>query len=99
MNYREPSKQLNNKSVLFGLSYSDVSTLGGMLALILSVNKHFIGALQVSYWGLLFTLAVGFLLIPIRIKYRRKIIRDSLRYFFGRRLLHDPKNNRINKSR
>lgn len=93
MNQREPCSHINNKSVLFGLSYSDISVLGAVLAVILFINKHFIGAINISYWGLLSVLSMGLLLIPIRIKYRRKIIRDSAKNLVKRRLLNGPKHH------
>ena len=93
MNQREPCSHINNKSVLFGLSYSDISVLGAVLAVILFINKHFIGAINISYWGLLSVLSMGLLLIPIRIKYRRKIIRDSAKKLAKRRLLNGPKHH------
>lgn len=90
---REPCSHINNKSVLFGLSYSDISILGATLAIVLFLNKHFIGDLRISYWGLLAVLGMGLLLIPIRIAYRRKIIRDSAKKLVKRRLLHGPKHH------
>lgn len=93
MQLREPCAHINNKSVIFGLSYSDITSLGGVLAVILFINKHFIGALNVSYVALISVLIVALFLIPIRLQFRRKIIRDFLRYFFKKRVIHAPKHH------
>lgn len=93
MPLREPCAHINNKSVLFGLSYSDITSLGGVLAVILFINKHFIGALNVSYWALISVLVMAFFLIPIRLQFRRKIIRDYLKYIFKKRVIYAPKHH------
>lgn len=93
MQLREPCAHINNKSVLFGLSYSDITSLGGVLAVILFINKRFIGALNVSYVALMSIFIVALFLIPIRLQFRRKIIRDFLRYFLKKRVIHAPKHH------
>lgn len=93
MQLREPCAHINNKSVLFGLSYSDITSLGGVLAVVLFINKRFVDSISVSYWALLSVLIVAFLLIPIRLQFRRKIIRDFLRYFLKKRVIHAPKHH------
>ncbi len=93
MELKEPSSHINNKSVLFGLSFSDISALGAGLAGLLFLNKHLFKNLNFSYWALSFILLIGFLIIPIRINYRRKMIRDAIKYFFKKRTLHAPKHH------
>ncbi|HPI39345.1 MAG TPA: hypothetical protein PLJ21_00990 [Pseudobdellovibrionaceae bacterium] len=90
---KEPSSHVNNKSVFFGLSFSDVSSLGAMLSILLFLNKEIFKNLNFSYWALSMTVFAAFLLIPIRIKYRRKIIRDSIKFFLKKRILHAPKHH------
>lgn len=94
MQLREPCAHINNQSVIFGLSYSDITLLGGTLAFVLFINKHLIGVLNVSYWALMTVLLSALLLIPIRLQYRRKIIRDFVKYFFRRRLIHATRHHR-----
>lgn len=99
MIYRDPCSHINNKSVIFGLSYSDITSLGGVLAIVLFINKHLIGVLNVSYWALSSVLMGAFLLIPIRLQFRRKIIRDFIKYFFRRRIIYAPKHHRLHSGR
>ena len=99
LNYREPCSHINDKSVLFGLSYSDVSLMGAILAALLFINKHFVGMISFSYWSLMSIGLMAILLIPIRIQYRRKIIRDFLKHFFKSRLIYAPKHHRIGRNK
>ena len=75
--HRIPSRHLNDGRFLLGLSLMDFSTGVGIFALTSKL-------LESTRFGLLsFVITLGFwvVLIPIRLKYRRKIIRDVLVHF------------------
>lgn len=74
------SRTLNEEGFLLGLSYLDISALGVLLLSILVINKAL--GIQSNFYGLLVTLSAGALLIPIRLRFRRKIIRDFIYYHF-----------------
>jgi hypothetical protein len=72
-----PSVSLNERSFFFGLDLNDLISLSVTLILSqkLGLNKISEGL------PVVITVACAFLLIPIRMKFRRKIIRDYLRFW------------------
>lgn len=85
-NYKYPSRHLNEKSVLLGLSYTDISGLGSFLiALILILSP--LQSESTSYISLFTTLGAAVLLIPIRLTKRRRIVRDFLKFLFQKKVI------------
>lgn len=83
---RTPLRILNEPSGLLGLSSLDLCLLGHLLVL-----SH--GALERFGLGLLAFAIVAlasYSLIAIRLKNRRKIIRDFLFSAFGTKVIYDP---------
>lgn len=81
-----PLRILNEPSGFLGLSSLDLCILGYSLIII-----H--GFLDRFGLGLLAFVAVilgSYLLIAIRLKFRRKIIRDFIFSAFGTKVIHDP---------
>lgn len=92
MRERKTSRILNDESFFLGLSYTDISGLGiillGLILFFKSIGfENMLGALFISLVILCF-------LIPIRMNFRRKIIRDSLFYFFRHGVVYVSKNSR-----
>ena len=79
MNTFKPSKTLNIKSNFFGLTLDDL--LG--LMVFYTVFQLIFSFLGLELVSLILTLLTALFLIPLRLKYRRGIIKD---YFFF--LLH-----------
>jgi positive regulator of sigma E activity len=72
-----PSVALNEKSFFFGLEMNDLVALSLTLILCQKLGLNKISdVLPVVITG-----ACAFLLIPIRMKYRRKIIRDFVKFW------------------
>jgi hypothetical protein len=92
MRERKTSRVLNDESYLMGLSYNDITGVGLLLFCLLLIGKAF--QIQSMLWALLIAVSVLFLLIPIRLRLRRKILRDSLRYFFSKGVIRVSKNRR-----
>jgi hypothetical protein len=95
MNDRKTSRVLNDESYFLGLSYNDISGAGIFLLVLIFISK----ALGIE--SMLCSLAVALsglvMLIPIRLKFRRKIIRDTLRYSLFNGVIHVSKNRRISQ--
>lgn len=92
MRERKTSRILNDDSYFLGLSYTDISGAGIVLLVQILIFK-FLGV-QNMIWALMITIAgLGFI-VPIRLSFRRKIIRDSLKYFFKNGVIHVSKNRR-----
>lgn len=92
MKTRKTSRVLNDNSYFFGLSYNDISAAGlFLLGLILLFKfleiKNMIGALFLT----IFLLSV---LVPIRMSFRKKIIRDSFKYILSHGVKNVSKNRR-----
>lgn len=78
-----PSRILNEPSNVMGLTGSDI--LGLAVLFMLAQRALYIFGLEV--FALLIAVPAGIALAMIRMKYRRKIIRDSLAYFYWKYLL------------
>lgn len=95
MKEKRTSRILNDQSYLLGLSYNDITGVGIFLLFLMISGKAL--KIEVGFWGL--STAVGILisLIPIRMQFRRKIIRDSLLYVFRNGVFDVSKYRRNNK--
>lgn len=72
------SRILNDQSFFMGLSHLDISGLALVLLGFLLICKAAGGSPTLALGG---TIVAASVLIPIRLKYRRKILRDFIRYF------------------
>lgn len=92
MRERKTSRVLNDESYFLGLSYTDISGAGVFLLGLMLLCK----ALEVknTIWALMISVGVLGLLIPIRMTFRRKIIRDSFQYIFKNGVTNVSKNHR-----
>ena len=72
-----PSRNLNDNGFILGLTFSDF--IFGLL--LFAVCSRFLEETHLA--GFSFLIAIGFwlILIPIRLKYRKKIIRDYIMSF------------------
>lgn len=91
MRERKTSRVLNDDSYLLGLSYSDITGVGIFLLGLMIVGK--ILGIQSMFWALLLALSVLVFLIPVRLRFRRKIIRDTGRYIFLQGVVRVSKNS------
>ena len=78
MKAKKTSRVLNDESYFLGLSYSDITGTGVFLLILLLIGKAL--GIHSMLWALALAGCVLFLLVPIRMNFRRKIIRDSVRY-------------------
>ncbi|GEM_PF-2055186 len=92
MKERKTSRVLNDESYFLGLSYNDITGAGILLLGLLLLSK--IIGVKSMLWALMFTISVLVMLIPIRLRYRRKILRDSLKYLLKNGVTHVSKNRR-----
>lgn len=92
MKERKTSRVLNDESYFLGLSYGDITGTGVFLLVLLLTGKAM--GIQSMLWALVLSVTVLLLLIPIRLKFRRKIIRDSIKYLFSQGVYVATKNNR-----
>lgn len=92
MKDRKTSRILNDESYFLGLSYTDISGAGFFLLLLILILKAF--GFQNMFWALIITILVLSSLIPIRLSFRRKIIRDSMQYLIKNGVIRVSKNHR-----
>lgn len=92
MRERKTSRVLNDESYFLGLSYNDISGAGVFLLGLIILFK----ALDIKnmIWALLITILALGSLIPIRLQFRRKIIRDSFQYLLRNGVIRVSRNNR-----
>lgn len=95
---RVPSGHINQNSAMLGLSYGDVTGLASLLGILLWLFRRF-DEPKLTYFALFLTFMTGVFLIPIRLKYRNHIIRDSLGFFFRRKVVYDPTNYSVKSFR
>lgn len=95
MRERKTSRVLNDQSYFLGLSYNDITGAGILLLGLLLISKAL--GMKSMLWALMLTISVLVMLIPIRLRFRRKILRDSLKYLLTNGVNHVSKNRR-NKS-
>lgn len=92
MKERKTSRVLNDQSYFLGLSYNDISGAGILLLLLIFVFKLL--GIQNMFWALIITILTLSSLIPVRMSFRRKIIRDSFKYFLKNGVIRVSKNRR-----
>lgn len=95
MRERKTSRVLNDESYFLGLSYNDITGAGLLLLALLLLSK--VLGIKSMLWALMVMITALVMLIPVRLKFRRKILRDSLKYIFANGVNHVSKNRR-NKS-
>ena len=83
---------LNENSVMMGLNYQDV--VGLSLHLLAWQTLSLFLKIHLTYEALLATALLAIALIPIRLKYRRHILRDILHYYLTPRAIYVAKNYR-----
>jgi hypothetical protein len=95
MREKRTSRILNDQTYFLGLSYNDITGVGIFVLLLLIVGKFF--KIEFGFWALSIAgIMLGFL-IPIRMQFRRKIIRDALQYLVQNGVFNVSKNRRIKK--
>ena len=94
MEYRSPRRQLNEKAVFFGLSYEDVAGLSVVFAVLAVANNVTIKHPSGGYFALGFSLILMIVLVPIRLIFRRQILRDFAFFILTRRRIYAPKHSR-----
>lgn len=95
MRERKTSRVLNDESYFLGLSYNDITGAGIFLLALLLVSKAL--GVKSMLWALMLTISALVMLIPVRLRFRRKILRDALKYVLTNGVNHVSKNRR-NKS-
>ena len=75
-----PSKTLNIKSNFFGLTLDDL--LG--LMVFYTVFQIFFSLMRLEILSIILTFILALFLVPIRLTYRRGVIRDFLFFLFHR---------------
>lgn len=75
-----PSRVLNEPSNIMGLISTDILAISGVF--VISQRLLYYVGLEIFAILIAFVLAIG--LSVVRMKYRRKIIRDSIIYFFSK---------------
>lgn len=96
MRERKTSRVLNDESYFLGLSYNDITGAGLFLLGLIVLSK--VLGIKSMLWALMATITILVLLIPIRLKFRRKILRDTIRYVFRNGVNHvsrDCRNKRV----
>ncbi len=92
MRERKTSRVLNDDAYLLGLTYTDISGAGAFLFVLLMIGKAL--GIKSMLWALLLTISLLVILIPVRLRFRKKIIRDSLKYLFCHGVINVSKNSR-----
>lgn len=92
MRERKTSRVLNDDSYFLGLSYNDISGAGIFLLGLIILFKTL--EIKNMIWALLITIMVLALVVPIRLQFRRKIIRDSIQYILKNGIIRVSKHNR-----
>lgn len=92
MRERKTSRVLNDESYFLGLSYTDISGAGVFLLGLMMLFK--VLEIKNTIWALIISVSFLGLLVPIRMTFRRKIIRDSFQYLFKNGVNYVSKNRR-----
>jgi hypothetical protein len=93
MKPKQPSRVLNEKSLLLGLDYTDIVGL----AMVLMFANFSLKPFGKEVFALPITLGALICLIPIRMRYRKKIIRDFIAYHVGPKVINARKYRRDQK--
>lgn len=88
MDQRRHSHLLNKRAEILGLTTNDMICLGVEFIFLNEAMRPFVLEKMVGILSLgIVALTMG-ILIPIRLKYRKKIIRDTLRFHLTRRMFY-----------
>lgn len=90
----KPSRIINESSVFMGLNTKDIVGLSFVFVFFLIVLNFF----GLQLWAFSIAICTAFVLSKIRLEYRRKIIRDTLRYYLGDRVVRNRENSRFKKT-
>lgn len=90
MKRQRPSRVLNERSVLLGLDFPDLVGLACILIVLQLLLKPF----NLEFFALVGTGIATILLMPLRLRFRRKIIRDTIMRFLGPKVIHVSKRDR-----
>lgn len=80
---QQPSRILNEPSNFMGLTTADIMGLS-VVFMVFQRGLYFFG---LEFLAIIITLVAAIILSIIRMRYRRKIIRDSIKYFYYRLIL------------
>ncbi|GIL17052.1 MAG: hypothetical protein BroJett040_08030 [Oligoflexia bacterium] len=92
MRNRKTSRVLNDESYFLGLSYSDITGAGVFLLCLIVIGK--VLGVKSMLWALFLTIGALAILIPIRLRFRRKILRDSFKYLIKKGVIRVSKHHR-----
>ena len=82
-----PSRILNERNGFLGLTHFDC-----ILILLSTLQLHeYLLPYHQEWIAFLFAPAIGIGLMSIRIKYRRRIIRDTVQFFLRERVIAEPR--------
>ena len=82
-----PSRHLNNEKTIFGLDLKDL-----MASLfVLSICNIILENTRLEFLSVVMSILLLVALVPIRVKYRRKIIRDFLWFHLTSGVIYDPR--------
>jgi hypothetical protein len=93
----KPYKNLNNNKILFGLTGFDIASVGVVILffdLIQSIT------LEKSYQSVNYAIALFylFIMVVVRMKYRKKIIKDFFITLMKYGVVYEPKHYRRNRN-
>ena len=80
---QQPSRILNEPSNFMGLTTADIMGLSVIFMLL----QKFLYIFGIEFLAIVFTLVFAIFLSIVRMRYRRKIIRDSVKYFYSKWIL------------
>lgn len=85
-NGRTPLRLLNEPAGFMGLTSIDLCVLGYLLVILHGILEPF----GLGLLAFIFVAISGYALIALRLKYRRKIIRDFLLSALSPKVIYDP---------
>ena len=80
---QQPSRILNEPSNFMGLTTTDIMGL----SVIFLIFQKFLYIFRLEFLAIIVTLVVAVILSIVRMRFRRKIIRDSFKYFYFKWIL------------
>lgn len=94
----KPYKNLNNNKILFGLTGFDIASVGVVILFFDFIQAT---VFETSYQSINYAIAVFylFLMVVVRMKYRKKIIQDFFVTIMNYGVVYEPKHHRKNRNR
>lgn len=80
---QQPSRILNEPSNFMGLTTTDIMGL----SVVFMIFQRFLYLFGLEFLAIIITLVAAVFLSVIRMKFRRKIIRDSLKFYYSKWIL------------